>query len=346
MDQVTKQQQLRPFRFADALAAVRAGQPCVLVTVVDVQGSAPREPGTLMLVCAYGFFGTIGGGHLEWRAMEIAQAMMDAPEAGGQARRQCVRIPLGPALGQCCGGVVRLSLERLDTRDAAWIAMADEALRQRRSVRRFVPADASLPVEATIGDAAAAGVLLDANGFTQTVLPPDMPIVLCGAGHVGHAIVRALAHLPCRVTWVDERDTMFPAEVPANVVIEATDTPQAVIDAAPAGAYFLVMTHNHALDLALCERIMRRTDFAYFGLIGSKTKRARFEHRMVEHGVDPARLPEMVCPIGVAGIADKAPDIIAVSVVAQLLQVREQQRHALANACRGAAVPYRVPTSA
>ena len=108
----------------------------------------------------------------------------------------------------------------------------------------------------------------------------------------------------------------FPTEVPPNVVIESTDTPEAVIDHAPAGSYFLVMTHNHALDLALCERIMRRTDFAYFGLIGSKTKRARFEHRMVEHGVDPARLPEMVCPIGVAGIVDKAPDIIAVSVVA------------------------------
>ncbi|OCS45791.1 xanthine dehydrogenase accessory protein XdhC [Ralstonia pickettii] len=339
--------QLRPFRFADVLATVQAAQPCVLVTVTDVQGSAPREPGTLMLVCADGFFGTIGGGHLEWRAMEIAQTMMNAPEAAGEARRQFVRIPLGPALGQCCGGVVRLSLERLDARDVKWIALADDAMRQRRSLRRIVSADPAVAVEASVGDAAAAGVQLDAGGFTQTVLPPDMSIVLCGAGHVGHAIVRALAHLPCRVTWVDERDAMFPfpTEVPPNVVIESTDTPEAVIDQAPAGSYFLVMTHNHALDLALCERIMRRTDFAYFGLIGSKTKRARFEHRMVEHGVDPARLPEMVCPIGVAGIVDKAPDIIAVSVVAQLLQVRELQQHALTSASSGAAVPYRVPTS-
>ncbi|MGR5475521.1 hypothetical protein ACPV5T_20680, partial [Vibrio astriarenae] len=80
-------------------------------------------------------FGTIGGGHLEWRAMEIAQAMMEAPKVGGEARRQFVRIPLGPALGQCCGGVVRLSLERLDARDADWIALADDAMRQRRSLR-------------------------------------------------------------------------------------------------------------------------------------------------------------------------------------------------------------------
>ncbi|MDF6720248.1 hypothetical protein NLR06_25525, partial [Escherichia coli] len=139
--------QLRPFRFADVLATVQAAQPCVLVTVTDVQGSAPREPGTLMLVCADGFFGTIGGGHLEWRAMEIAQTMMNAPEAAGEARRQFVRNPLGPALGQCCGGVVRLSLERLDARDVKWIALADDAMRQRRSLRRIVSADPAVAVE-------------------------------------------------------------------------------------------------------------------------------------------------------------------------------------------------------
>ncbi|WP_202131506.1 hypothetical protein, partial [Escherichia coli] len=125
--------------------------------------------------------------------MEIAQTMMNAPEAAGEARRQFVRIPLGPALGQCCGGVVRLSLERLDARDVKWIALADDAMRQRRSLRRIVSADPAVAVEASVADAAAAGVQLDASGFTQTVLPPDMSIVLCGAGHVGHAIVRALA---------------------------------------------------------------------------------------------------------------------------------------------------------
>jgi xanthine dehydrogenase accessory factor len=113
------------------------------------------------------------------------------------------------------------------------------------------------------------------------------------------------------------------------VEAEPTDTPEAVVDQAPPGSYFIVMTHSHALDQQLCEQIFRRTDFAYFGLIGSKTKRARFEHRMVEHGVDPARLPEMTCPIGVAGITDKAPAMIAVAIVAQLLQVREQRIAAL-----------------
>ena len=109
--------------------------------------------------------------------------------------------------------------------------------------------------------------------------PPPMHIVLFGAGHVGHALVTLLGTLPCVVHWVDERDELFADEVPANVQVEATDTPDAIVDSAPAGAYFLVMTHNHALDFSLAARIMRRRDFAYFGMIGSQTKRVKFERR-------------------------------------------------------------------
>lgn len=147
-------------------------------------------------------------------------------------------------------------------------------------------------------------------------------VVLFGAGHVGHALIALLGHLPCVVQWVDERDECFPEEVPANVQIEATDTPDAIVDAAPAGAYFLVMTHNHALDFSLALRIMRRRDFTYFGMIGSKTKRVKFERRLVERGIEAGRLAQMVCPIGVPGIVDKAPASIAVAVCAQLMQVR------------------------
>jgi xanthine dehydrogenase accessory factor len=158
--------------------------------------------------------------------------------------------------------------------------------------------------------------------FSTEALPPPMHLVLFGAGHVGHALVTLLGRLPCVVQWVDERDELFPDEVPANVQIEATDTPDAIVDSAPAGAYFLVMTHNHALDFALATRIMRRRDFAYFGMIGSKTKRVKFERRLIERGVDPARMTEMICPIGVAGITDKAPHAIALAACAELLQVR------------------------
>ncbi|MBR8409397.1 xanthine dehydrogenase accessory protein XdhC [Burkholderia cenocepacia] len=152
--------------------------------------------------------------------------------------------------------------------------------------------------------------------------PPPMHIVLFGAGHVGHALVTLLGALPCVVQWVDTRDELFPDECPPNVQPEPTDTPEAVVDAAPPGAYFLVMTHNHALDFSLAAQIMRRRDYAYFGMIGSRTKRVKFERRLAARGVDPARLVEMVCPIGVAGIVDKTPGAIAVAVCAELLQAR------------------------
>jgi len=147
---------------------------------------------------------------------------------------------------------------------------------------------------------------------------------LFGADHVGAAIVRALSDLPCRVTWIDEREEMFPDLQPANVTIEATDVPEALVTSAPPGSSFLVMTHNHALDQRLSELILQRNDVAWFGLIGSKTKRMQFEHRLHERGISAQRLAEMVCPIGIPGIVGKEPAVIAASVTAQLLQVWER----------------------
>jgi xanthine dehydrogenase accessory protein XdhC len=173
------------------------------------------------------------------------------------------------------------------------------------------------------------------NSRTPPLDARPLHVVLFGAGHVGHALVALLGSLPCVVRWVDARDECFPDETPANVQIEATDTPEAVVDAAPAGSCFLVMTHNHALDLALAAQIMRRHDFAYFGMIGSKTKRVKFERRLLERGVAPERLHRMICPIGVPGIVDKAPASIAVAVCAQLMQVRTR----VADATRLASPP-------
>lgn len=319
---------LKPFRFADAARWVRAGVPVAMVTIVDVKGSAPREAGIRMLVTADDLVGTIGGGHLEWRGMDIARAMLANRHVRGNPPRRIERIALGPTLGQCCGGVVKLAFEVLDEADLPWLDAVQAAFRAGRAIERVVPPAG--PVGFAPSRAQLATAALQGDGtWIDTLVPDAMHVVLFGAGHVGHALVKVLSTLPCHVHWVDERDTLFPAGLPDTIEAEPTDTPEAVVDQAPPGAYFIVMTHSHALDQQLCERIFRRTDFAYFGLIGSRTKRARFEHRMVEHGVDPARLPEMTCPMGVAGITDKAPAMIAVAIVAQLLQVREQRIAAL-----------------
>jgi xanthine dehydrogenase accessory protein XdhC len=174
--------------------------------------------------------------------------------------------------------------------------------------------------------------------------PVPMHVVLFGAGHVGHALVELLGNLPCVVQWVDERDELFPDETPANVQIEATDTPEAIVDTAPPGAYFLVMTHNHALDFSLAARIMRRRDFTYFGMIGSKTKRVKFERRLLERGVELERLAQMTCPIGVSGIVDKAPATIAVAVCAELLLMRGR-RAARQAAAQAGTESHRMATS-
>jgi xanthine dehydrogenase accessory factor len=308
----------------------------VLVTVAIAEGSVPREPGAKMRVEADKLTGTIGGGHLELRAIDIARTMLKDGRT-----RHFERFALGPGLGQCCGGVVHLLFERADE-------MQVVLLRERAAEDswRMVAIDGA--PDAALFDAAGvriAGaptpafarghgthVLQDETGrrwLADAVFAPRARLLLFGAGHVGAAIVRALADLPCTVSWVDEREDMFPHAVPANVTVEATDTPEALVAAAPEGASYLVMTHSHALDQRLTEAIMARPGVGWFGLIGSHTKRKQFEHRLRDKGVDPARIEAMVCPIGLPGISNKAPAVIAASVCAQLLGVWEAQEAAL-----------------
>ena len=323
--------------------------PKVLVTVAKVVGSGPREPGAKMVVTPDQLFDTIGGGHLEMRAAEIARDMLALSGGGIAAERRLERFPLGPSLGQCCGGVVHLAFERIHADRLEYLAYLD-CLRQRdldgQDTRRLVALDTV--AAPTLCDAAGARLTgpalpllspLDANAagpachivldhasqrwLRDSCLAVRPHLMLFGAGHVGAAIVRALAKLPCRITWVDAREDMFPDLLPSNVRREATDTPEALIASAPAGVCFLVLTHSHALDQLLSEHILRRSDFSWFGLIGSQTKRMQFEHRLRERGIPPERLVDMVCPIGLPGIHGKAPAVIAASVAAQLLQVWE-----------------------
>ncbi|PUA18101.1 xanthine dehydrogenase accessory protein XdhC [Glaciimonas sp. PCH181] len=317
-------------------------KPAILITVAQVEGSGPREPGAKMVVTALAQFDTIGGGHLELRAVDIARQML-LEKSSLSSERRLERFPLGPSLGQCCGGVVHLAFERVDANAAEYFNYLQLRLRKAHDSWRLVALDSAvatslcddegrrlhgpgmLPTLPTLKNGAR--VLRDAAGqrwLLDGCLAPRPQLFLFGAGHVGAAIVRGLADLPCRVTWIDEREEMFPDLQPANVTIEATDVPEALVVSAPPGASFLVMTHNHALDQHLSELILQRDDVGWFGLIGSKTKRMQFEHRLQERGISEAKLAEMVCPIGIPGIVGKEPAVIAASVVAQLLQVWEQ----------------------
>lgn len=295
-----------------------AGEPAVLVTVARAEGSVPREAGTHMLVTAHGQHDTIGGGHLEHKALDIARAMLD-----GDTRPHLERFPLGPSLGQCCGGVVWLLFEPV--RGALEDVMVQLRQRRKEDCVRLTAIDGEAECRLRSEPAAATHIHSDAGGrrwLVDPVLAPRAHLVLFGAGHVGAAIVRALADLPCSVTWVDERDAIFPEQLPDNVTVEATDTPEACVAEAPDHASYLVMTHSHALDQQLCEAILSRDKVGWFGLIGSKTKRAQFTGRLEAKGLSAA---SMVCPVGLPGIVNKAPAVIAASVAAQLLMVWESQ---------------------
>ncbi|TDV25881.1 molybdenum cofactor sulfurylase [Paraburkholderia caballeronis] len=340
------------------------GDAAVLVTVARAEGSAPREAGTKMIVTRDSARHTIGGGHLEWKAIEIARQVLRDGMRVPHARR-LERLALGPSLGQCCGGAVVLAFERLDVGDLGWIASLAKRLAAGRATVRSVSfgsprggtADAVMLTEPEPGVDAPDCLLWEApqelpSGFaanqapsgqpggawlTETIAPNDFPVVLFGAGHVGAALVRVLGTLPCRLRWVDERDAAFPApdafaalNAP-NVEIDANDAPDEAIDAASPGTSFIVMTHDHARDLDLAERILRRGDYVFFGMIGSHTKRRQFEHRLAARGIDPSQVARMKCPLGVEGIIDKTPEVIAISAAAQLLQAIEAHaahRHA------------------
>ena len=164
--------------------------------------------------------------------------------------------------------------------------------------------------------------LQDADPAAWVASPPRFTLQLYGAGHVGRAIVRLLADLPCKVSWIDERESEFPSTpLPPHIERVCVEPVEAEVAVAAPGTCFLVLTHSHGIDLALTHAILSRGDFRWFGLIGSQTKRARFERRLAERGLPTELSARMVCPIGVPGVLGKEPEVIALAVVTQLLML-------------------------
>ncbi len=154
----------------------------------------------------------------------------------------------------------------------------------------------------------------------EPMRPVQFQVALFGAGHVGQAVARLLAELPCRLTWVDSRTEAFPAALQPNARRVVVAEPQGVVAGLAPGSHLLVMTHSHAQDYDIIAAALERDEFASIGLIGSHTKRARFLARLRRDAVPEAALARLQCPIGLPGLAGKLPAQIAISVVARLLQ--------------------------
>jgi xanthine dehydrogenase accessory factor len=318
-----------------ALARLDAHDQAALVTVLATEGSAPREAGTKMVVWREGQSGTIGGGNLEYRVADQARRMLD----GGQAHFAIQDYPLGPLLAQCCGGRVRLFLERLNDNSRDWLTEAAKRMdaAQPFEVRtRFEPGlltKVVAPVLATEEGAAVtlAGAPATARGarpelgqvLVERADAPRPPLLLFGAGHVGQAIAKAFEPLPFRLHWFDSRPET--ADLPGVTVLTPAELAAKAMGASP-DAHGLVLTHDHALDYALVSAGLAGGGFSYFGVIGSKTKRARFMSRLRDDGFSEAVLTRLTCPIGLPLLKSKAPEVIAVSVAADLLMRQEAAR--------------------
>lgn len=253
--------------WVDAAAAMsQRGEGYVIVTVLGVKGSAPRDTGTKMLITADTTVDTIGGGHLEYAAINRAREML----AAGEDRQHLEEFPLGPKLGQCCGGRVT--------------------------------------------------VLYESFASTAT------PVALFGAGHVGRALVTLLAELPLRVRWIDSRPGQFPDQLPTGISRVVSSHPQDEVADMPPGTFYLVMTHQHPLDYAITEAVLRRGDAGFLGVIGSETKAQRFRLRLQHRGFPRDAVATMHCPIGLAEVPGKRPMEVAVSIAAQVIARYQQPR--------------------
>ncbi|PTQ69918.1 xanthine dehydrogenase accessory protein XdhC [Pseudomonas sp. GV071] len=235
------------------------GQPCVLVTIIEELGSTPRNAGSKMVVTADRIYETVGGGHLEFKAMELAREMLVSRTQDTRLER----FSLGASLGQCCGGATVLLFEPMGQ--------------------------------------------------------PQAHIAVFGAGHVGRALVPLLASLPCKVRWIDSRENEFPKQIPHGATKVVNEEVVDEVENMPPGSYYIVMTHNHQLDLELTAAILKRNDFAYYGLIGSQTKRVKFEHRLRDRGFSAEVMQKMRCPMGIAEVKGKLPVEIAISIAGEVI---------------------------
>ena len=289
--------------------------PVVRVVVAETRGSVPREVGASMLVTADGLDGTIGGGALEFEAIRRARDVL----ATGADRLD--RVPLGPAVGQCCGGAVTLLTEHWD---AARLAGLDAFVARPLPGS---PVDMPLAVRRVMSAArngagtVAPGVV--AGWMIEPVSVPQREIWVWGAGHVGRAIVGVLSPLPgVRINWADTDRARFPDSIPTGVDVLIAENPADLVTLAPTHAEHLVLTFSHALDLELCHRLLGQ-GFRHLGLIGSATKWARFRSRLAALGHGEAQIGRITCPIGDPSLG-KHPQAIALGVAAAMLVAKQE----------------------
>ncbi len=245
---------------------------CILVSVSKVKGSTPRNIDAFMLISEQKSIGTIGGGRLEFLAIEKAQKMLV-----DNWSEQELEISLGRESAQCCGGFVKLKLQKLDDN-----LVAD---------------------------------LLKSEKQKQENLPH---IYLFGAGHVGKALASLLVQMPYNTSLIETRQNMM-VDIMKPIKTILNPLPEMIVREAKANSAFVIFTHDHELDFLILSEILKREDAKYVGMIGSKTKRKKFENWFLKNDGASTQLAKLTCPIGDAEIGDKRPEIIAALTLGEII---------------------------
>ena len=188
-----------------------------------------------------------------------------------------IQVPLGPNIGQCCGGTVILRLNITD---------ADQQSKLTTDIYQ-----------------------------TLNALPS---IYVFGAGHVGHALVRSLSLLPVKTILIDTRPYEL-NKAPKGIETHLTALPESVVDQAPPGSSFIILTHDHSLDFLIASQALMRGDAAYVGMIGSNTKRAKFHKWLKRQQGENTLIDALVCPIASDRLGDKRPEVIAAMATAEVV---------------------------
>jgi len=313
------------------------------VTVIDAKGSTPRETGAAMIVSMHEAVGTIGGGALEHDAIAHARSLLNADSEVAWLR-DTKTYPLGPRLGQCCGGQERLLFERYGAKEIDFVSTEidmDAGYFARLTKTGTAPVQitgitdlgaapriAREQFHRAIG-AAEDKYILASDGkaenewFLEPIKKKLLPIYLYGAGHVGREVVRVFAGLAVEIVWIDTDASRFPDHIPTHAMRMVVASPSEAVAYAPDDAFHVVMSYSHPLDLEICHAVLKRGQFRYLGLIGSMTKRARFLKKLRELGVSEAALSRLICPLGAGGPTSKEPGVIAIALAAEILRLAE-----------------------
>ena len=250
----------------------------ILATIIKAKGSVPRNENVSMVISSSKQYGTIGGGELEYQVIKESKALLNNLDCN----QKIIELPLGPALGQCCGGFVKIQLSKFKNGKN----------------------------------------LLLKHDLKEQIINQNQNLYIFGAGHVGNSLLSKLDGVGFNIFVIDSREN-FISKINADYVfpILAKDH-TIIIKNTPSKSYYLVLTHSHQLDLSICDSILKKNDFTFIGLIGSKTKKIRFTKRLIEIGHDKNLIDKIECPIGIQSIEGKEPDVIAISIIARLLEYK------------------------